>query len=100
MIGSAIQYGDMLVLRDGFGNTISNLSLNGGEFVGHSSTYVMIRYQNMIVTYDEDGNQLGNYTLPSDFRIQGITDNGFYARTGSILEQFDPYCNYVGPVSV
>jgi len=100
MIRIAEQYGQQLVLFDEGGHMIETLSLNGGEFLGHTTSYVVIRYQNMIVTYNENGDQLGNITLPSDYRIQSITDSGFCARTGNILEKYDPYCNYLGPVSV
>jgi len=91
MIASAILYGSLLVLRDKNGTQIGSISLNGGEFLGYSSNFIVLRYGNMIITRDVNDHQLGNLPLPSDYVIIGITNSGFMARTGNLLQSYAPY---------
>lgn len=100
MISSVIQYDSLLVVRDQNGQQIGTISLGGGEFLGYSSSFIVLRYGNMIVTTDENQRQLGNIGLPGDYVITGITNNGFLARTGRILQVYDPYCNHIGIQSI
>jgi hypothetical protein len=96
MISSVIQYDSLLVVRDETGQQIGTISLGGGQFIGYSNTFILLRYGNMYATVDENQYPMGNTILPGDFVITGITNNGFLARTGQLLQMYDPYCNHVG----
>jgi hypothetical protein len=100
MITAAILYDSLLVLRDNKGNQIGSISLNGGEFLGYSSNFIVLRYGNMIITRDEKDRQLGNLPLPSVYVITGITNSGFMARTGSLLQSYDMHCNHIGSQNI
>lgn len=100
MISSVIQYSSLLVVRDETGQQIGSISLGGGEMLGYSSKFIVLRYGNMIITVDENQSQLGNIVLPAEFQITGITNSGFLAKTGSNLQVYDPYCNHTGIQSI
>ena len=100
MIANVIQYGNLLVIRDQTGNQIGSISLNGGEVLGHSSKFVLVRYGNNCITMNENSQQLGMTPIPSGYRIQGITDSGFSARTGNVIEVYDQYCNHIDHYSL
>jgi len=96
MISSADQYGNQISLRDRSGQQVGNLTIaQNAEFLGHSSTFVVIRNGGMIITLDENQHTLGSVVLPLDYRIGGITDSGFYAKTGGLTIVFDPNCNII-----
>jgi hypothetical protein len=95
MIANVTQYGNLLVIRDRSGNQIGSISTGGGEFLGHSSAFVVLRFGGQIVTYNSDGNRIGHIQLPTDYRIQSITESGFCARTGNMILVYDSYCNNV-----
>lgn len=96
MISSVIQYDSILVVRDETGQTIGTISTGGGEFIGYSNTFILLRYGNMYSTVDENQRPLGSTILPEDYEITGITSSGFLARTGRLMQVSDPYCNHVG----
>ncbi|HOX77014.1 MAG TPA: hypothetical protein PLW31_03155 [Bacteroidales bacterium] len=100
MIRSVIQYDSVLVVLDENGNRTGTLPISGAEYLGYANNYIVLRYGNMIVTVDENQRQLGNIVLPGDYVITGITNNGFLARTGRILQVYDPYCNHIGIQSI
>ena len=100
MICSGDQYGNQVVLRDRTGSQIGILTLGGGELLGNSRSFVVVRYGNMIYTMNENQQQLGSVPLPSDYRIQNITEDGFTARTGNMLQKYDMYCNHIGSTNV
>lgn len=100
MIVSVIQYGSLLSVRNEQGVQTGTLSMNGGTLLGYSGTFIVLRYGNMIITTDEHQQQLGNVVLPSDWVITGITQNGFLARTGSLIQIYDPWCRHMGNQSV
>lgn len=95
MIATVTQYGSNLIVRDSSGSQIGFISTGGGEFLGHSSSFVVLRFGGQIVTYNEDGNRMGFTQIPTDYKIQSITESGFCARTGSMMLVFDSYCNNV-----
>ena len=76
MISSVIQYDSILVVRDENGQTIGTISTGGGEFIGYSNTFILLRYGNMYSTVDENQRPLGSTILPDDYEITGITNNG------------------------
>lgn len=95
MIATVTQYGSNLIVRDSSGSQIGLISTGGGKFLGHSSSFVVLRFGGQIVTYNEDGNRMGFTQIPTDYKIQSITESGFCARTGSMMLVFDSYCNNV-----
>jgi hypothetical protein len=100
MIGSVIQYASLLVVWDEHGQKIGTISLNGGEMLGYSNSFVLLRYGNMIITTDANQRQFGSIVLPANYQITGITNNGFMARTGQTLQVYDQYCNHKGVQSI
>lgn len=96
MISSVIQYDSLLVVWDESGQKIGSISIGGGELLGFSNTFILLRYGNMFSTVDENQHQLGNIVLPEDYVIIGITNSGFLARTGRLLQVYDLYCNHIG----
>jgi len=100
MIRSVVQYGSILDLRNEQDNQIGTLSIGEGMLLGYASNYILVRYDNMIVSFDKNQNRLGHIILPEEYRIQGITQNGFIALTGRLQILYDPYCNQVGTQSI
>jgi hypothetical protein len=96
MISSVIQYDSLLVVRDESGQKIGTISLGGGEFVGYSNAFILLRYGNMYQTVDANQYPMGNVILPEDYEITGITGSGFLARTGRLLQMYDEWCKYLG----
>lgn len=99
MINSAIQYGSQLAIYEG-SQQVGNITIGNGIFLGHSSRFVVVQYDARITVFDQRGNQLGAITLPSDHRVQSITDNGFVARAGSRLIFYDEACNQYDSTSI
>jgi hypothetical protein len=95
MIATVTQYGSLLVIRDHRGDQIGTISTGGGEFLGHSSTFVVLRFGTQIATYNENGNRLGITQVPESYRIHSITESGFCARTGNLVLVYDQYGNNV-----
>lgn len=95
MIATVTQYGSMLVLRDQHGQQVGNMSISGGDLVGHSRDFVVIKYDNMYYTINENQQQLGNLQLDSSFRFQSVTDSGFTVRTGNMITSYDKYCRKI-----
>jgi hypothetical protein len=100
MISNVTQYGSLLVLRDQQGQQVGTLSVSNGELLGYSRDFVVVQFDGMIVTMDENQRTLGRLILSSDYRIQGINESGFCARTGSQVMVYDPYCNKINQYSV
>lgn len=100
MIRSVVQYGSILNVWDENDNSIGTLSIGDGEFLGYSSRFILVRYGNMVVSMDENQQNLGHEIFPEDYIIKGITENGFIAETGRIQQLYDPYCNHVGVQSI
>lgn len=100
MIRSVIQYGSILDVRDEQDRNIGTLAIGNGEFLGYSSRFILVRYDNMIVSMDENQYNLGHEIFPEHYIIKGITESGFIAQTGSIQLLYDPYCNHVGTQSI
>lgn len=95
MFATVTQSGGMLILRDQHGQQVGNLTISNGEFLGHSRDFVVIKYEDMIITMDQNQSKLGSTPLPSNFKVQGVTESGFYARTGNMIVVFDRYCNRI-----
>ena len=100
MINSATQYGDQLVLMGRGGERTGTIILNGGEFLGHSRNFIVVRFGDQVCTFDENETILGAVNLDESFKISGITDSGFYAKTGSVVEVYDWYCNHIDHYTV
>jgi len=100
MIATVTQYGNLLIVRDRAGNQIGNISTGGGEVLGHSSSFVVLRFGGQIVTYNENGNRMGFTQIPSDYRVQSITESGFCTRTGNMVLVYDSYCNNIDRYTV
>lgn len=100
MIANVTQYGSLLILRDQKGQQVGSLSISGGEFIGHSSDFIMVKYGNVIITVDENQRQLGSIPFDSEYIIGGITDSGFTARTGSMVFVYDKYCRKINAYGV
>lgn len=94
MIREAVQYGSLVNLFDEEGSQVGSLSIGNGEFVGHSRDFVVIRYQDMIVTMDSNQRILGRLVIDGRYRIGSITEAGFTARVDSAVEVYDKYCNH------
>ena len=93
MIAQAQQYSSLIVLRDRHGDEVGTLSIGDGIFLGHSRDYVVIQYGDMIVTMDENQRNLGSVVLDQRYRIQGITESGFYAKVDNAVIMYDKFCN-------
>jgi hypothetical protein len=65
------------------------------EFLSYSSIFIVLRYINMIVTGYVNDRLLGIFPLPSGYVITGITNSGFMAQTGSMLQSYDPYRDHI-----
>lgn len=100
MIATVIQYGNLLIVRDRNGNQLGTISTGGGDFLGHSSSFVVLRFGTQIVTYNENGDRLGITQIPEDYRIQSITESGFCARTGNLMLVYDSYGNNIDRYSI
>lgn len=100
MIAQVSQHGSILVLRDNTGSQINTLSISNGELLGHSGKFVVIQYGDMIVTMNENQNILGRIILDSSYRISGITDSGFHAKTGSMIVAYNSMCEHINSFSV
>jgi hypothetical protein len=99
MITSAIQYGSQIAIYEN-GNPIGNVQISGGQFLGHSQNFLLVKYNDLYVTFNEKNHQLGSIPLPADCTIQSITDSGFVARTGNLLIQYDMFCHQRGSTTV
>lgn len=95
MIATVNEYGNLLIVRDRNGNQLGTISTGGGEFLGHSSSFVVLRFGSQIVTYDQRGSRLGMAQVPENYRIQSITESGFCARTGSMILVYDSHGNNI-----
>jgi hypothetical protein len=100
MISSVIQYGSLLVVRDETGQQIGSISTGGGEFLGYSGTFILLKYGSMVISMDENQRHFGSTIIPEDYIITGITNSGFLARTGNILLVYDRYCNHTDTQSI
>jgi|GEM_PF-2664983 len=100
MIGSVIQYDSILAVWDENGTKIGTLSIGGGEMLGYSNKFILLRYGDLIMTTDADQRQLGSTVVPGGYQICGITNSGFLAKTGNILQVYDTHCNHVGIQSI
>jgi hypothetical protein len=101
MISSVIQYGSLLVVRDESGQQTGSITLGGGgEMLGYSSNFIVLRYGNMISTVDKNQYPMGNIVLPYDYKITGITNSGFLAQTGRMLIVYDQYCKQTGTQTI
>ena len=99
MITSAVQYGSQVAIYEN-GTPLGNVQISGGDFLGHSRNFLLVRYGNLYVTFNETNHQMGSVPLPADYTIQSITDSGFVARTGNLLIQYDMFCQQRGTTSV
>ncbi|MFA7157030.1 MAG: hypothetical protein WC123_04985 [Bacilli bacterium] len=100
MIAQVSQHGSILVLRDNTGSQINTILIGNGEFLGHSGKFVVIQYGDMIVTMNENQSILGRIVLDSRYRISGITDSGFHAKTGSMIIAYNSMCEHINSFSV
>lgn len=100
MISAVLKYGNLLVIRNSNGDQIGNYTLNGGTLVGHSSSFLVVRYQNQILTINERGQTIGMTPIVSGSTVQGITDSGFNIALGSVMEVYDIRCCRVNHYSI
>jgi len=100
MIFEAQQYGSLLILRNSEGIEIGSLSIGDGEFLGHSRDFVVIRYQDMIVTMDSQQNVLGRLVIDSRYVVRSITEAGFTVKADTAIETYDRYCNHINHYTV
>ena len=54
----------------------------------------------MVVSMDENQQNLGHEIFPEEYIIKGITENGFIAETGRLQILYDPYCKQTGIQSI
>jgi hypothetical protein len=100
MIASVIQYDSILAVWDENGSRIGTLSIGDGEMIGFANTFILLRYSDMIITIDYNQRQLGSIVLPESFDICGITNNGFLAKSDSLLQVYDSWCRHIGVQSI
>jgi len=99
MIRTVYQYGSIIILRDENDTNIGTLSIGEGELLGYSSHFILVRFGNMVISWDKDQVTLGSEIFPENYTIKGITQSGFIAETGQLRQIYDPYCNHIGTQS-
>lgn len=96
MIATVTQFGSLLVFRDLTGKQVGSLPIGGGVLVGHSSEFVVVKYDNHYLVVNENQQPLGRLQLDSSFRFISATDSGFTVATGNMAISYDKYCRKIG----
>ena len=99
-IATARQYGNLVNLFDIEGRQCGSICIGSGTFLGHCGSYLVVQYQNMIVTFDKDQNRLGSTVMDERYRITAITEGSFNAIVDNVVKVYDKHCNYIDHFTV